>query len=167
MAQKRRTSQRVEPAFGSRAQSYGFFGSGKTKPATRPAKATKPAAKPKAAPKKPAAKTLPPKKPTARTTTRRAPARRKPRRGLIATAVRTFRGFVYWSVVAGIIAIAGVAGLVGYYWSKLPPTSEWALPQRPASVRIVSADGALITNRGDAAGKTLTLERCPATCPRR
>ena len=84
---------------------------------------------------------------------------------MIATVVRTFRGFVYWSVVAGIIAIAGVAGLVGYYWSKLPPTSEWALPQRPASVRIVSADGALITNRGDAAGKTLTLAEMPDYLP--
>ncbi len=66
---------------------------------------------------------------------------------------------VYWSVVAGIIAVFGVAALVGYCWSKLPPTSEWALPAQPASVRIVSADGALITNRGDVAGKTLTLRR--------
>ena len=165
MAQKRRTSQRIEPAFGSRAESYGFFGSGKKKPATRTAKAPTRSAKPKSTPKKAPARKPPPKKPPARTTTRRAPTRRKPRRGLIAAAVRTFRGIVYWSVVAGIIAIAGVAGLVGYYWSKLPPTSEWALPQRPASVRIVSADGALITNRGDAAGKTLTLAEMPDYLP--
>ncbi len=166
MAQKRRASQRIEPAFGSRAQSYGFFGSGKKKPAARPAKATKPAAKPATKPKKPAAKKPVAKKPPARTTrsTRRT-STRTPRRGVIATVVRTFRGIVYWSVVAGIIAIAGVAGLVGYYWSKLPPTSEWALPQRPASVRIVAADGALITNRGDAAGKTLTLAEMPGYLP--
>ena len=55
--------------------------------------------------------------------------------------------------------------LVGYYWSKLPPTSEWALPAQPASVRIVSADGALITNRGDVAGKTLTLDEMPDYLP--
>jgi penicillin-binding protein 1A len=68
-------------------------------------------------------------------------------------------------VVASIIAVAGIAGLVGYYWSKLPPTSEWALPERPASFRIVSADGSLITNRGDAAGKTLTLDEMPDYLP--
>jgi len=165
MADKRRTSQRTEPAFGANAARYGFFGSGAKKPAARPPKAA-PAAKPKAAAKKPApAKKPPPKTPASRAPARRPPARRKPRRGVIATTAHAVRRLVYWSAVAGIVAVFGVAGLVGYYWSKLPPTSEWALPVQPASVRIVSADGALITNRGDVAGKTLTLDEMPDYLP--
>ncbi len=170
MADKRRTSQRTEPAFGVNAARYGFFGSGK-KPAARAPKAATPAARPKTTAKKPPAKKPPPpkkpppKKPAARTAARRPPARRKPRRGVIATTAHAVRRLVYWSVVAGIIGVLGIAGLVGYYWSKLPPTSEWALPVQPASVRIVSADGVLITNRGDVAGKTLTLDEMPDYLP--
>ncbi|WP_291745928.1 transglycosylase domain-containing protein [Bauldia sp.] len=61
--------------------------------------------------------------------------------------------------------VAGIAGLVGYSWSKLPPSAEWALPDRPANVRIVSADGRLITNRADTVGQTLSLEEMPAYLP--
>jgi penicillin-binding protein 1A len=169
MAQKRRTSQRVPSSSGAPSPSYGFFGSRPKKAATEAAKPPARASKPKAAPKKPAAKAPakkpPPKRPATRAPARKSPTRRKPRRGVIATTVHAVRKVVYWSVVAGIIAVFGLAGLVGYYWSKLPPTSEWALPVQPASVRIVSADGALITNRGDVAGKTLTLDEMPDYLP--
>ena len=55
--------------------------------------------------------------------------------------------------------------LVAYYWAKLPPTSEWTLPARPANVRILAANGALITNRGDSAGASLTLDEMPPYLP--
>lgn len=167
MAEKRRTSQRAAPGRGGRPPSYSFFGSGAKRPPAGSAKAPARTSKPKAAPKKPP----PPKKrpparaPAVRSPSRRAPVRRKPRRGLIATTVHAVRRVVYWAIVAGIIGVFGVAALVGYYWTKLPPTSEWALPAQPASVRIVSADGTLITNRGDVAGKTLTLAEMPAYLP--
>ncbi|HET7717051.1 MAG TPA: PBP1A family penicillin-binding protein [Bauldia sp.] len=161
MARKRRTSQRAAPASGAREPGYAFLGSRTKKAPAGSTKAT--STKSRASPKKPARKPAP-KRP-AITTRSRPPVRRKSRRGLIARTVQAVRGVVYWSVVATIIVVAGLAAMVGYYWSKLPPTSEWALPARPASVRIVSADGALITNRADAAGRTLTLAEMPRYLP--
>ncbi len=187
MASKRRQKERVEPKFGGRAKSAGFFGRSKPAakpPAKRPTRAasSKTAAKTRTAAKstrKPAARPATKGKPGAAagkvTTfrrkvaprpTRRGGGRRPPvRRGLFAGIARLVRGTVYWSVVATIIAVAGLAGVVGYYWSKLPPSSEWTLPARPANVRIVSADGELITNRADTVGQTLMLEEMPAYLP--
>ncbi|MCP4309399.1 MAG: transglycosylase domain-containing protein, partial [bacterium] len=92
--------------------------------------------------------------------------RRKPvRRGGLAALGRAIRGAVYWSVVVGIIGTAGVAGLIAYSWSKLPPTSQWALPERAANVRILSADGQLITNRADTVGQTVRLDEMPPFLP--
>ncbi|HMN85401.1 MAG TPA: PBP1A family penicillin-binding protein [Bauldia sp.] len=89
----------------------------------------------------------------------------KGRRGPFALLARGIRGLVHWAAVFLIIGATGVVGLVGYYWAKLPPTSEWALPARPANVRILSADGQLITNRGDSTGQSLTLDEMPPYLP--
>jgi penicillin-binding protein 1A len=91
--------------------------------------------------------------------------RRGRRRGLFGTAGGFLRRVAYWSAVTGIILFAGLAGMVGYYWSKLPPTAEWSLPARPANVRIVAANGDLITNRGDTAGAVLTLDQMSPYLP--
>ncbi len=180
MAEKRRQSRRVEPAFGIRALGDGFFG-GSAKAARPAAKAPprKPAAKPKPPPKKPpakakatatagsrpAAKKPSSRKPAPKPAPRRSATRKRKPRGLAAALGRVVRGVAYWSVVAIIIGAAGVGGLVAWSWSKLPPTSEWTLPQRPANVRIVASSGDLITNRGDTVGKSLTLEEMPAYLP--
>ncbi len=96
---------------------------------------------------------------------KRPAARAARRRGPFAFVGRALRGVVHWAAVIVIIATTGVVGLVGYYWAKLPPTSEWALPKRPVNVRIVSADGALISNRADTTGQSLTLDEMPAFLP--
>ncbi|WP_421725480.1 transglycosylase domain-containing protein [Bauldia sp.] len=97
---------------------------------------------------------------------RRTPtARRARRRGFFPTFGRVVRGIVYWSVVVTIIGAAGTAGLIGYYWSKLPPTAEWTLPERPANVRILAANGTLISNRADTVGQTLSLDDMPPYLP--
>jgi penicillin-binding protein 1A len=87
------------------------------------------------------------------------------RRGLLGAAGGLLRRAAYWSVVCGIVLFAGLAGIVGYYWSKLPPTAEWSLPARPVNVRIVAANGDLITNRGDTAGASLTLDEMSPYLP--
>ncbi len=84
---------------------------------------------------------------------------------MFAFAVATARGMVRAVIVLTLLAIVAAGGLVAWSWSKLPPTSEWTLPKAPAGVRIVSADGALITNRGDVAGRTLTLDDMPGYLP--
>lgn len=169
MAQKRGTSQRSAPPPGARPPRYAFSGSPPKKTPTKAAKAPAKKTASKPPPKKPAPpKPVAPKavrRPAARPPVRPSRTRRKPRLRLVARTGRLIRGIAYWSVVAAIIGTFGIAAVVGYYGSKLPPTSEWTLPAHPAGVRIVSADGTLITNRGDVAGKTLTLEEMPAYLP--
>jgi penicillin-binding protein 1A len=106
-----------------------------------------------------------PRKAARRGTTKAKRGNARPRRGPFALLGRAVRGIVHWAAVFLIIATTGVVGLVGYYWAKLPPTSEWVLPARPANVRILSADGALITNRADSTGQSLTLDEMPPYLP--
>ncbi|GGF03162.1 penicillin-binding protein [Stappia taiwanensis] len=95
---------------------------------------------------------------------RRKPVRkgRKTRRIGLGRLVR--RG-AYWSAVLGIWAVIAVVGVLGYYAAHLPPTSEWQVPQRPPNVRIVSADGTLMANRGDTGGEAVRLEQLPPYLP--
>jgi penicillin-binding protein 1A len=76
-----------------------------------------------------------------------------------------FSAIFYWGVVASIWGLIGVGGVIIYYGSRLPPTSEWAVPKRPANVRIVSADGVLIGNRGDTGGEAVKLADLPEYLP--
>ena len=55
--------------------------------------------------------------------------------------------------------------MVAYYASKLPPMADWTVPPRAANVRILAANGALISNRGDSAGEALTLDEMPPYLP--
>ena len=160
MAEKRRTSQRAAPPV--RPPSYAFNGSRPAAARTaKPAPKKPPAKKP---PPKPAAKKAPQKPPPLKPPARKPPAPRR-RFSLFRLTVGTVRLLVRTVVVLTLLALVGGGGLVAYYWTKLPPTSEWALPKTPASVRIVSADGAIITNRGDAAGRTLSLAEMPRHLP--
>jgi penicillin-binding protein 1A len=78
---------------------------------------------------------------------------------------RAMRRIGHWAAVFLIVSGGGLAAIVGYYASKLPPTSEWRVPARPASVRILAADGQLISNRGSTAGVGLSLDQMPRTIP--
>ncbi|WP_157039200.1 transglycosylase domain-containing protein [Pseudovibrio sp. JE062] len=78
---------------------------------------------------------------------------------------KSLRFCMYWSVVLGIWGIVVVGGILAYYAAHLPPASEWAVPQRPPNVRIVSANGTLIANRGDTGGEAVRLEQLPKYLP--
>jgi penicillin-binding protein 1A len=67
--------------------------------------------------------------------------------------------------IVTLIAGVGVAGIVGYYATKLPPMAEWEVPPQPATVRILAENGALITMRGEKNGEVLTLDDMPAYLP--
>ncbi len=75
------------------------------------------------------------------------------------------RRVLYWSIVLGIWVVIGAGGLVVWYGARLPPTSEWAVPKRPANVKIVSADGKLVGNRGDTGGEAVRLADMPPWLP--
>ena len=80
-----------------------------------------------------------------------------------------FLGFfgkaLYWCFVLGLWGGIGVAGLVGYYASKLPQSTSWAIPQRPPNARIVSTDGSLIANRGVTGGAAMRLDEMSPYIP--
>ncbi|MDQ0316600.1 transglycosylase domain-containing protein [Amorphus orientalis] len=62
-----------------------------------------------------------------------------------------------WTMFVAVWGVIGVVGLFTYYAATLPPTSEWAVPERPPNVKIVSERGDLIANRGDTGGQAVTL----------
>ncbi len=78
---------------------------------------------------------------------------------------RLVRRMLYWTLVLGIWAGIAVTGIVVWYGARLPPTSEWAVPKRPANVKIVSADGKLVGNRGDTGGEAVRLKDMPPWLP--
>ncbi|RLQ86919.1 transglycosylase domain-containing protein [Notoacmeibacter ruber] len=69
-----------------------------------------------------------------------------------------FGGLVYWSVTLSLWMAIGLGAIFGYYALKMPPTSEWAIPDRPPNVRIVDVDGDMIANRGMTGGEAVGLE---------
>ena len=100
---------------------------------------------------------------------RRSGARRESPRKARERGHRKHRGFLRGIVgrllrTGALVGLAGVAAggvMVAYYASKLPPTAEWTVPDRPANVRILASDGVLITNRGDSVGKSVSLHELP------
>ena len=67
--------------------------------------------------------------------------RRGAKRGLL---TRLF----YWGIVLGIWGVIGLAGLIAYEASQLPPIQNLAIPERPPTVIIEGADGKAIATRG-------------------
>ena len=87
------------------------------------------------------------------------------RGGAFARTRHVIRRVAYWTVVLAVIGTGSLAAIVGYYASKLPPPNEWTVPQRAANVRILAANGQLISNRADSTGESLTLEEMPPYLP--
>jgi len=71
----------------------------------------------------------------------------------------------YLGFVLAIWAGIAVAGVVAYYAMQLPSADSWAVPDRPANIRILAADGQLISNRGQTGGEAVTLRELPQYVP--
>ncbi|WP_371348740.1 transglycosylase domain-containing protein [Ancylobacter sp. IITR112] len=84
--------------------------------------------------------------------------RRPPRRGLIGR-------LVYWGVVLGLWGAIGLAGLIFYEASQLPPIQNLAIPERPPTVIIQGADGQAIATRGEMGGTNVPLRALPPYLP--
>ncbi len=106
----------------------------------------------------------PPKKPQKRGTARTAktdkPKRRK--RGGIGGF---FLFLLYWGFVAALWGGIAVAGIIVYYGAQLPASNTWAVPDRPPNIRILAADGQLISNRGKTGGEAAILRELPSYVP--
>jgi penicillin-binding protein 1A len=68
---------------------------------------------------------------------------------------------IYWVFLLGIWAGVAVAGIIAYYAIQLPNSDTWAVPERPANIRIVASDGQLISNRGKTGGEAVSLRELP------
>jgi penicillin-binding protein 1A len=71
-----------------------------------------------------------------------------------------------WSVTLCVWGVVGLSALVGYYFTKLPPIDQLAVPKRPPNVAILASDGTLIANRGETGGRTVSLGELPAYAPK-
>ncbi|MCT8999105.1 transglycosylase domain-containing protein [Chelativorans intermedius] len=75
------------------------------------------------------------------------------------------RGVLYWSLVLALWAgIAGVA-VAAFYGAQMPSATTWAIPDRPPNVKIVSAEGRLIGNRGLTGGEAVGLHEMSPYIP--
>ena len=102
----------------------------------------------------------------------RPPLRRKPKPARRPTKDRrgarrsTLRALLYWPIVFGIWALVGLAGLIAWNASQLPPIDRLAVPKRPPNIAILADDGSLIANRGDTGGPAVRLIDLPPYLPK-
>lgn len=93
-------------------------------------------------------------------------ARGKSRSG---SARRGLTGFLkrslYWCFVIGLWGGIGIAGIVAFYGARMPSATSWAVPERPPNVKILSAEGTTMANRGVTGGEALTLGRMSPYIP--
>ncbi|UOM33539.1 transglycosylase domain-containing protein [Acuticoccus sp. I52.16.1] len=64
-----------------------------------------------------------------------------------------------------LLGVVGVGAIIAYYAATLPPVDEWAVPERPPNVAILSEGGELIANRGDTGGRAVKLADLPPYVP--
>lgn len=108
-------------------------------------------------------------KASANTTSRRkSPAKRRKRgtrRNRRLTFGSVFRFLFYWGFIAALWVGIAVTGIVVYYAMQLPASDTWAVPERPANIRIVAADGQLMSNRGKMGGEAIAYRDMPHYVP--
>ncbi|WP_039902546.1 transglycosylase domain-containing protein [Methylobacterium sp. GXF4] len=73
---------------------------------------------------------------------------------------------VYGTVVLGLWAVIGIAGLIAYHASQLPPIDQLAVPKRPPNIAILASDGSLLANRGETGGRVVSIKELPPYLPR-
>ena len=78
---------------------------------------------------------------------------------------RPARRLLYWCFVLAIWGGIAAAGIVVYYGARMPSVADWAVPDRPPNVKIVSVDGKLVANRGMTGGEAVGLHEMSPYIP--
>ncbi|MCF6343280.1 MAG: PBP1A family penicillin-binding protein [Devosiaceae bacterium] len=76
-----------------------------------------------------------------------------------------FKFFLYWGFILGIWAIIALIGIVIYFALQMPSSDTWAVPDRPANIRIIADNGKLISNRGKMGGEAVSIRELPYYVP--
>ncbi|TDK35535.1 PBP1A family penicillin-binding protein [Rhizobium deserti] len=155
MAAKDRSGKRVEPSFdGSRAKDdlrldagERIIGNGRSSKRQSPTEE------------------IVPDRPSKNASKSRTPSRRSSPRTPSGGFFAPFRRLFYWCVVLSIWGGIGVGGLVLYYGARMPSASTWAIPDRPANMKITATDGTVFANRGSTGGEALALEEMSPYLP--
>ena len=71
----------------------------------------------------------------------------------------------YWCCIFGLWGGIALAGIIGYFYVQLPASNTWAVPERPANIQILAADGQLMSNRGQSGGEAVALRELPYYIP--
>ncbi|QYO77040.1 PBP1A family penicillin-binding protein [Devosia salina] len=100
-----------------------------------------------------------PRKPPRKGKAEPARSRRKKRSGGL------LMGLLWWGFVACLWGGLAVIGIIVYYGAQLPSADTWAVPERPPNIRILAADGSLISNRGQTGGEAVTFRELPHYVP--
>ncbi|MCK2053050.1 PBP1A family penicillin-binding protein [Methylobacterium sp. 37f] len=96
-----------------------------------------------------------------------APSRgRSPRKGSRRARRSILGRLTYVTVVVGLWGVIGIAGLVAYHASQLPPIDQLAVPKRPPNIAILASDGSLLANRGETGGRVVSIKELPPYLPR-
>ncbi len=74
-------------------------------------------------------------------------------------------GLLWWGFVACLWGGLAVIGVIVYYGAQLPASNTWAIPERPPNIRILAADGTLISNRGQTGGEAVAFRELPQYVP--
>ena len=99
---------------------------------------------------------------------KRAPKGRKLRRGRERkplTLGRVVWKLFSWLFILGIWGALAAGAVALYYGLQLPSADTWKVPERAANIRIVAADGQLISNRGKTGGEAVSLRELPYYVP--
>ncbi|WP_052731931.1 transglycosylase domain-containing protein [Devosia geojensis] len=74
-------------------------------------------------------------------------------------------GLLYWGFIIGLWGGIAAMGVVVYYGMQLPSSDTWAVPDRPPNIRVLAADGRLISNRGQTGGEAIGYSELPWFVP--
>jgi penicillin-binding protein 1A len=90
---------------------------------------------------------------------------RKARRSRGRYGATIFGRMFYWAFILCIWAGVGAAAVVGYYGSRMPSATTWAVPDRAPNVKILGVGGKLIANRGTTGGEAMGLHEMSPYLP--
>lgn len=93
----------------------------------------------------------------------RGDGRRGSRRG--ARRRGPVRSLIYWTFIVGLWATFGLAGLIAWQFTKLPPIQTLVVPKRPPTITILGTDNKPIAVRGEMGGTAVPLAALPKYLP--